>query len=104
MVICTMQQEVSMIDVVATSRVLRTGKGRSLRCAHAPQELPPETAPEIIPPEHGPDITPQQPPEITPDVTPDPPPQEMPIPAVAAFPINESPVSSWRRVRHGATA
>jgi len=85
-----------MIDVVANSMVLRSGRGDSLRYQPWMQqpapELPPEHAPEITPPERGPDITPQEPPEITPDVTPDTPPEVIPVRA-SGF--------TWRRIRHG---
>jgi len=102
-----LQREVSMIDVVANSMVLRSGRGDSLRYQPWMQqpwmqqpipELPPEHAPEITPPERGPDITPQEPPEITPDVTPDTPPEVTPIAASASASASGF---TWRRIRHG---
>jgi len=112
-----------MIDVVANSLALRTGKSRSPHYLHnlqqavpevPPQEVPAENVPEITPPERGPDITPQEPPEITPEVQPDLPrviPVTDRINAANDDAANDDAASkdtvvvcTWRRIRHGTSA
>jgi hypothetical protein len=81
----TVQQEDSVIDIVANSLALRSGRRVLAQRISQPvnftaqevPEAPSKPGPEIppggnpeLPPEHAPEVAPEPVPEITPDVTP----------------------------------